>query len=407
MKTVLRVAEAGVVRGLPGIASLAALLILADRIGTHDYGYFSTIWATTLFVTSLTFGPISQTIVPCRSRHAQPSEAKRFDEEVIGASLAVSALFLSGAAMASIAGGPILTACALIAVGTGLVQVVQQILQARVALWLYGIVSFSQSACFLIGAYFFPAERIQTIDALYIYALSQVPALAVAFVFLGAPRPARPSAAILSEFKNVGAPLTVGTLAENSLLTCFRWLMAFWASPGLLAAFSFAIDLAQRSVAVVLNLIGFALIPRAYRDFADDPDDRGFRQVLQRSAVTGALVAAAMVVVILVVAGTGMIAALAQPTFVPWIFVTIAVAAVVNRTKKVAVDPIAVRRRRASTIVVGYLVGGGAALTAAAAALMTGRSELVVPIYLAGYCIAALTTLARSSRHYVFQERRA
>lgn len=385
----LRLIEVLFLRALPGAVNIAALLLLAGWLEATRYGLFSTALATCGLLTTVIFGPLKYAVVPRRAGLPDGAEGSAFD-----GAFAAAALCLSGflAVIGSILGLllPLEPALVALVVALGLFTSLQELLHARLRLWGYAAAAVGQ-ALVLVLLLWLMVRPAPTLPAAFAaFAASYGAGALLAFLLAGAPRLRRPPSRLLPELLGIGLPFTVSQLAEGGLYLGFRYLLLAFSSPATLAVFSLAVDLAQRLVGIVVSVASFAVVPRAYRAAAREGQAE-FRRELQSGAVLAGAAAVLVMAGVLLADWLGL--AVAGELFVPGVFMLVSLALIINRLKKMVLDPVAVQGGVPNSIPAGYFVSAPLAL---ALGFVCARLELYAGVYLAyllGYALAGMVTL--------------
>lgn len=378
------------VRAVPGLLNLGALVLIARRLTHGDFGFYSTIVATAVLISVMSFGVFYTPFVSqysaykARSRHGA----------------LVGTLALSSAAVAillAVAGGLALVVrrypyeLVALTIAMGLHATFQEVLRAKMAVLAYGFSDFLQ-ASFLV-ALLFGVPTVEFGEVARLHALSYL--LPILFSGSLALRGLRLSGdwRVAREILRPGAWLVLGTATENLLLLGARYLLILFGSPTLLGQFAFAVDLAQRSIGFVINATGFIYLPKAFSALAAS-GPAAFRATLLRgSAIATGLgfCGVAFVVVAAIIAEREG----ALPTeFAPATFALVGGAVVANRLKKLLVEPFALRVHRTRFLVLANLVGGSVGLLASGVALWAGWSAAMPVGYLMGYLSIVVLSLA-------------
>jgi hypothetical protein len=156
--------------------------------------------------------------------------------------------------------------------------------------------------------------------------------------------------------------------------------------------FSFCVDLAQRLIGFLVNASAFVTVPTAFRNEARAADS-SFAITLLRGAVLAVALAFGSFVAVIGLWHSGWLSALARAPFDPGVFAIVSAAVVLNRVKKIVIDPFAMRALKAAAIALGYAVGAPLALALGFAAMRFEAPRGAEIAYLCGYAIAALSTM--------------
>lgn len=389
----LHLGELLLARVLPGVLNLLTFVWIGRALTLADYGQFSLVLATITLAVSLSIGPIEHAILPLHATQAQQGRARAFESQVFGAALILVA-FCAAPALGLFALGLLHPGWILLFAASALLGVALALMRARLDLLRYGVAASAKSASALgLVAILLPVTP-NPATALTLYATAVLLGACVAWALLGCPCPRLPSRAFLAQALPLGAGLTLATLAESLLLVGTRYALALFGTPQLLGVFSLALDLAQRSVGVVINLASFALIPRAYAALAKG-DTRQFRTTLTQGALVSGGLALALLALVLLLDHMGAWARHLGAGLDPLVFVAVSGAVIVNRLKKLSLDPALVQAGRVMAIPFAYLITAPPALSAMIWLLRIDRVVLIFALYpLAYLTVAALTAAA-------------
>lgn len=379
-------------RIFPGALNVGLILVIAKILGVAEYGQFSLVLATIMLFVSLFSGPIEHAIVPLHARQSLNDGKAAFERQLFGAALCVVGLVGALAVVPSVLGFAH-PAWMLLFAASALSGIFQTILRARLLFWRYGAAATAKALAALALVALFLHKTPDASTAVLLYALGVVAGAFAGWLVAGSPWPRLPDRAFLREVLPVGSGLTISTIAEAVLFVGTRYAIAAFGSPQFLGVFSFALDLAQRSVGVVINIASFAIIPRAYVTSAKG-DDRMFGKMLVRGALGAGGLSAIVFAVIILLEYSGVLASYVGENFGHAAFVAVSVAVVINRLKKLAVDPVLVSRGVIRAIPLAYLVVGPLSLLSMAVLMSLGKESLVLIIYPTSYFLVALFTFA-------------
>jgi hypothetical protein len=398
-KAILQLLEAIGLRAAPGLINLGALLFLGGLFVPADYGIYSTIVATATFAANLAFGPLTFAVVSQHARLDVAGDGERYETSL------VSAVLLAGVAISAVAG--VVAMAALIpavwiapTVAFGIYTAVQEILHARLKLWLYGAAALVQAASFLALIWWLvrPMPSVET--ALIAFSASYALAAVVSLALSGLLRLRRPDFKLLGSTLSVGGGYTLSNLAEQGLNLGVRYLTLAFGTPQSLGVVSFCLDLGQRLVGFLVSIAGFTFVPRAFRDEARG--EGAFFKTLVTGAIAASGFAALSIAAVLLLQASGRVPALASAVFSPWVFFILSSAIVINRVKKLVVDPMAMRARTTWPIGLGYAIGAMAMATLFLTVAGVGPQAASLH-YLVGIAIATLITAATL---YIVERRR-
>jgi hypothetical protein len=384
----LRVVETILVRGAPGLVNLTALLLIGSWMPAAEYGIYSTIIAFAGFIANVVFGPLMFGVV---SQHAK-LEAEGIAAEYEAAFVLVVFKVAFGLSIAGTIGamlGWFHWTSLVAAVAIGSYSAIQEILHARLRLWAYGTAALVQSLIFVSLA-FALVRPIATVERAV---LSFGVSYAVAFLlslFISAPsNPFRSTTRTLGETVRVGANYTAGTAMELGLYLGLRYLVYLQGTPQQLGTFSFCVDIAQRVIGFLVSAVGFQVIPAAFK--ASTHHATGdFSKILRQGAIIALGLSMASFVGVLLIRRLGLVPALSSDLFAPLAFALISLGVVINRLKKIVVDPIAIQSHQASRIAWGYGIGTPIALGTVALSFPYLDFHIPEIGYLFG-CILAVT----------------
>lgn len=385
-----------IIRVAPGLITLATLLQLGSWFSLADYAHYSTILATTGFVASMAFGPLTFSVVSQHAKLEAAGQADDYESSLISAVLLISALIgMMGLLIATT--GVLRWAWIAPAITFGAYTAVQEILHARLRLWAYGTASLSQSIIFLVLAWVFIRPDPRPDLALTAFSASYAVATLISLLFSRLPCLRWPNIGVLSSSLRVGGPYTLGIGVENGLYLGMRYLILLLGTPQQLGVFSFCVDIAQRLIGFLINAASFVIIPTAFKS-----DAKGEGSEFQKTLITGAALALALALIsflsVLVLRQTEWISALNKELFDPMVFGIVSAAVVLNRTKKMVVDPVAMRADKAAAIVIGFAVSTPLTLALGVAVLLLNLPFGAELTYFSGYAFAAVITIVTIKR---------
>jgi O-antigen/teichoic acid export membrane protein len=396
-----RYVEAILVRAAPGLINVAALILIGGWLAPAEYGSYSTTLATTNFASTVIFGSLTFSVVSQHARLQADGLSGVYESSLVSAVLLIAAL-ITAVGLAGMAIGLVRWAWIAPVVAFGVYTAVQEILRARLRLWAFGAAALSQAVVFMALGWLFVRRQPESSVALMAFAASYAFASIISLAFSGMPQLRWPDVTILSGTLNVGRPYTVSLAAEHALYLGMRYLIRFLGTAHHLGVFSFCVDLAQRFIGFLINAAGFSIIPAAFKADAKSGSDAFRRTLVMGSAVAVGLAIASFAAV-LIVRATGKLPALSGSLFDLWVFAIVSSAIVVNRLKKLLIDPFAMRAQRASVIAVGYWISTPLTLASGALAITTGYRGSAEIVYLGGYVLAALITVMALRRKLLEQ----
>lgn len=388
----LVVGEIAFSRVMPGVLNLLTIVVIGRVLPVVDYGQFSLLLAAIALGAGVVIGPVDQAIVPLHARGSHAMGKERFE----GAALGYTVVAVAGLAAP-------LTVLALFGLGhwswvvwfagAAFFRVLQPILRARLQFWRLGAAANAQALAGLALVQLFLPETPDTARAVLLYGAGLCIGACVAWGLIGFSVPRWPDRAFMKATVPVGAGLTLSSLAEGFLFLGARAVIALFGAAHFLGVFSFTADLVQRSVGVVINIAGFAILPRAYARSAQG-DDGAFRNMLWRGALGAGGLSVFLFAAIMGLSHHGLGAKYLGPGFDQTVFIAVSIAVVVNRVKKLVVDPVLVSRGRVRAIPLAYIVVGPPGLFAMAVALFKGSEPMVLAVYAACFVLVALLSRA-------------
>lgn len=389
----LRLFEVLVLRVVPGLINLGVVGFLGHRLGAPLYGQYSTIVAGVGLASILAYGAFTHAVVSQFARFEREGRGEALRDSVVVLAILVTVGLASVGAVVA-AGGLIgwswiAPACAL-----GAYTLVQELHHARMRFWSYGAASMAQSLALAGGAYLLVRSQPTVDAALNAFALSYIFGCLVSLALVRFTRPAGFSTKIALDLAKIGGPYTAGILAENGLFLGFRLLLAAFGQVHHLGVFSFCVDVAQRLVGFLVNIVTFTFAPQAFKN----EDALTFRRVLRVGSIISVALAVPAIAVVLVASNTGAMPGLASAAFDPLIFIIVALAVLVNRLRRLAVDSFALRMGKAAWIALGYVVAAPVAIVVAIGSIWLRIPLGVEGAYLAGYVGAAAITAALVTR---------
>jgi glycosyltransferase involved in cell wall biosynthesis/O-antigen/teichoic acid export membrane protein len=395
----LKIVELLGLRAGPGLINAAALILVGNWLSVSAYGEFSTVVATTGLIANLLFGPLKSSIVPQHASHRANGRQADYETVIVAMVIGMS-IVLAAPGGLFVATGLIDSSWLAPVVAFGAATTLQEILRARLMFWSFGACCLVQSLLFLglVVVVAKPGGSVQ--EVLLAYAASHGVAALLAACLSGARMTVRPRFALLRSAWTVGAPVTLGNIAESGLYLGARYLLAAFGTPQQLGVFSFCLDLAQRLVGFPVNIASFVFVPQAFRHAADG-DPGQFRRVLLNGAgVALGLALAALAAVMLFRAVLPHRALIAGP-FDPLIFVILSVAVILNRVKKLVLDPFVMRAGLTLIIAFGYCIGTMAAAIVAAAMFRVAGAQAICWVYLIGHAVAVMVTFMAARREMI------
>ncbi|MER8462644.1 hypothetical protein [Mesorhizobium sp. M1396] len=380
-------AEAIVIRIAPGLLNIVTLLYIGSHLETGQYGIFSTTIATVSFISTLVFGAATYSIMPVSAKMHATGMGREYVSSILTA-LAILALFvvLAGSALAWFGLGNVVAAT--IIVSFGLHTALQEILRSQLRLWAYGWSAIGQAVAYQAGAVVLLAGDAKVGSALTAFSLSYVAGALISFAFLGPMNLRRPRLSYLGGSLATGWRFVLSNLAESGVFVGIRYIILMFGSETHLGVFSFCVDLSQRSVGFFMNAASFVFVPTAFLSAANG-NIREFRRGLFEGATIALIFAVASAAGIIGLFFSGHASGWLGRSFDPAVFAIVSCAVLINRTKKVVIDPFALRSNNAMTLTYSYAIGALACCCLAALSLwwrLPLGSEMA---FLSGYVIAA------------------
>jgi hypothetical protein len=391
LETLVRLVEAVGLRAVPGLVNLTTVVLIGGWLSAEDYGVYSLILATTGFAAAMAFGPLTFAVVAHHAKFDAAGQGANYESSVISAALLIAAC-LSLLGILAAAAGLIEWAWFPPAVLFGLYTAVQEVPHARLRLWTYGFAALAQALVFLALSCVLVPRHPSPDTVLIAFAMSYGLASAVSLVFVGRPTLRLPDKRLLADTFRVGGPYTISTAIEQTLYLGMRYLILLLGTPHHLGVFSFCVDTAQRLGGFLINAAAFVTVPTAFRNDAQSAE-RGFAATLLTGAALAGILAIACSAAVIAVWSTGQIDSLSRAPFDPVVFAIVTAAVVLNRVKKIVVDPFAMRALKAAAIAMGYAVSAPITLALGYAALQLEMRRAAEIAYVGGYALAGLITV--------------
>jgi magnesium-transporting ATPase (P-type) len=282
------------------------------------------------------------------------------------------------------------------------------VLQARLQFWRFGLVAMV-NAFTIMGVILVVVSADPTVtNTIFAYALGNFLGFGVGWTICGLPRPGGVDFSQARNIMEIGTTLTLSSFAESGLFLGIRYVIFLFGSYEFLGIFSFAVDLAQRSVGVVINITAFAVVPKAYQGSASD-ETGNFFNILKRGGFVAISLSGLAFATILVIKKFGWFDILSNGQFLLPVFTAVSVAIIVNRLKKMILDPIAVENKVVLALPVGYIFVMPVALALATWCARHGFEMVIAYIYALAYfsaaCFSAVIIWFRSRKATCYRNR--
>lgn len=391
-RTLLQFLNVSLLRAAPGLVTLAALLILAGRLPSEEYGIYSTIVATATVLANLVLGPLIYSVLPQHAKWEHEGKSSEYLSRLFGTASALCILVTAIGIIGWLIGLDPTWAGATVCFG--LYTLLLEVVRAKLRLWLFGLVSLLQSTMIIVGYTWLVQPDWQSQEIVRVFATSYGIVIPLLWFSCGRPAPRLPTREFARSIWTIGVPYTLSTLFDSLLFVGVRYVLLLGDQRVFLGSFSFCVDIAQRFVGFMVSMAGFMLVPQAYR-LAARGNGTSFLLALRRGTAFSLVLASLSTAAVLTIAATGLVPSLSGPPFDAAVFVAVAGAVVINRAKKILLDPLAVHLHRTYLILYGYLIGGPVAIVLAQLAVTMGSSRAVSLAYLAGYAVATAAAAAR------------
>lgn len=349
-KTAKLAFEILLVRVVPGVINVGVLFVLAAWLSRESYGLASTFMATATAAATFLFGPILQTALVQHAEHSEGPEQRTFEH-----GHATNALLM--ALVVCLVGLPPsymglfdwrMVACTAV---FGFYTAILQISRSRLQFYRFGIGSTAQSVAFLLFSFLLvrPDPSIQNV--LEAFGASYL-AGAVASGALVNLRFAKPDWRKIREILVLGAAPTLSNVSETVFSLGSRYILVAVGRVDALGTYSFSLDLAQKTVAIFINIATFGIVPHALKS----NDVRHLWRSLARGSLVALLVSVASAGFILLLGLTTWISALNGLLYDPVSFIIVSLAVMINRTGKMMLTPVSMRVRRAHIQLIPMIV---------------------------------------------------
>ncbi|MER8563027.1 hypothetical protein [Mesorhizobium sp. M0578] len=387
-ENLFKLVESLTIRVVPGLINLYTLFYLGHLLKPNEYGIFSTTIATVSFISTTIFGVATYSIMPVSAK----MKASGLEREYVSSVLLVLAILSIFAAVCALVVGVLTTGnivAMTIIISFGLHTALQEILRSQLRLWAYGWSAIGQALSYQAIVMFLVAGDAKVEAALIAFSLSYLLGAIISFFFVDPLDLRRPRLSYLGRSLVTGQAFVLSNLAENGLFVGVRYVVLMLGSHNQLGVFSFCVDLAQRSVGFLMNAASFVFVPRAFSHAATG-GIREFRRGLLAGASVAVILAITLAAGIVILFFSGYAGKWLDNSFDPVSFLIVSGAVLINRTKKVVIDPFALRSNNTLKLTYGYMIG--ASVSGIIAALGTWWSLLysAETAFLTGYLLAAL-----------------
>lgn len=380
------------VRAAPGLINLLSLTLAARESGGATYGLFSTMLATAGVIAGTAFGIGNLSIVAQYSSHAGRARERVYLWTLLSLWGGLAAVVLMGSTAASFWTSLALPTMALV-LATSLRNLFQEITRARQAILVYGVSDLIQAVGFLGAVLLFVNGSTTPALLVVMFAVSNLPALLVNLADIRKLlMPARPSLRLCRQIVGMGGWLSLSNLTENILYTGARYVILAQAGTQALGVFSFAVDLAQRTVAFVVNAASFVYTPKAFA-LRRQEGDESFRKHLREG---GWIASSAALATMVFVGGISIFeptARLFPDVFDLSTFLMVACAATTNRLKKLLVDPVAMARQMSHRVAKANAVGAISGIALVALLSTSPIPQHFALGYLGGYVLMLIVSV--------------
>lgn len=387
---IAKIVEVIVVRVAPGFVNLLSILLVGRHLSTAEYGAFSITLATTALVAICITGPIRFSIVPRRAAYEAQKKGHDFERGVLSLLfLSTSCLAVVGAILWSL--GAVKFIWVALAVGSAAFDGWLPVLQARMQFWRYGAAAWTRAGAIVIFLYITLAQEPTASAALWAYLLGNLAGVIAGWTLSGCPLPGKLPGEMLRSTIGLGSSLTLANVSESVLSLGMRYLVLWFGTPEFLGLFTYALDVAQRSVGVVVNVVAFAVVPKAYQTSANI-GRQAMQAYLIRVGTLAFTMAILVVLLVLLLNAVGWLQHWLGMSLPGVIFGGVATGVIVNRLKKLVLDPVAINFNSHVSIPMGYTIVAPIAAVCIAWLLQANHDILVSVIYAASYLgVAAIT----------------
>lgn len=386
-----KILEIILLRAGPGLINLLALVVLGQSLSVSEYGKFSTIVATAGMLSAAFFGLLYLPVAVTYASLEAKGKGDAYRSTIIvcyaicALALTVGGSFYSGGVLS-------LPMALILAILMGAQAIFQESLRAQLKFWTYGVAGALQSGLFLAAIITWSSQSHGYEWALSCLAASYAAGGMVSMIVSGIPS----FSSFLSRehvtlvLRN-GGWMTGSTFVENGLAVGTRYLILLFGNTEMLGVFSFCFDLAQRSVGFFVNVATFVFVPAAFSAEAKGQHGK-FQRILVRGLISAIILAGTSAVAVSIAMVGFQFWGAGFPQFSILVFFVACITVTLNRSKKLAVDSMAIRNRKGWTVMAGYAVGATAAAGMTALAASAPSAVGVALSHAFGYVLATLLT---------------
>ena len=387
---VAKIIEVIVGRVAPGFVNLVSILLVGRYLSAAEYGAFSITLATTALVAICITGPTRFAIVPRRAVYEAQGKGRDFERGILSLLiLSISCLAIVGAILWGL--GAVKFIWVALAVGSALFDGWLPVLQARMQFWRYGAAAWTRAGAIVIFLYITLAQEPTASSALWAYLLGNLAGVTAGWILSGCPLPGKFRGEMLRSTIGLGSSLTVANISESLLSLGMRYLVLWFGTPEFLGLFTYALDVAQRSVGVVVNVVAFAVVPKAYQTSANI-GRQAMQAYLIKVGTLAITMAILLVLLVLLFNAVGWLQHWLGMALPGLIFGGVATGVIMNRLKKLVLDPIAINFNSHGSIPMGYTIVAPIAAVCVAWLLQANHDVFVSVIFAASYLgVAAIT----------------
>lgn len=383
-----KIAEVLFARILPGLINISTLIQLADNL-KDNYGEFSTGFATATFLVIMGTGFILFAIIPVRARCLNDFEKKEFDRHILSLSIVISGFLAMVGIFAAIGNIYNLSWAGLVSI-LALYSCQMPVLRARLKLWHYGFTGLTASLTTYFLIAFLYSSKLTVENSVWAYAIGYAVGFLVGWMLGGLLRPCRIRFDSLKTLSGVGGSLTIANFGENSIYLGTRFVIFYYGTPAFLTEFSYAVDLAQRTAGLVINLISFAWVPRFYEASA-----LSAKKAMLQISLAGVCAGTVAVVVAVVTASLSQVpfvGGLLGESFCIPCYILISIAVICNLVKKMVIDTALVNQGFVFAIPLGYFLVAPVVLILSLYSALAGNQEQILIVYPVGFFAVAVVT---------------